>query len=377
MGRSEVSPATKAVLDDPPPRRKSGSNEELAKAHLSLLDDDPDLQVKPYRSLRYRDRKVELCYSLARETKMRRHLRKALFFLASVWPLLMLLDVLASCSTSFGLLDHDSTTTSLHVFPDLVLLPMLQTLVGLLFLFPITTVSLTSKPVMVLGISTHLCHLLHSSQWATRQANVWMHTFLSLGLTSLSGLKYHETQLVSVVSTSVFLTLTWLTHVRVNHTHDDDDDDAHWLKPLMQSLSVLMHCCLLAYVSWHWELGLRRQYLGQSPAVVAKARQSSEISTWFEAGVEASSSKADAGEIEILNQNCRIDRNDLLLEEELGSGNFGCVFRGMWKQTKVAVKQLHLKDNKRELLKNFGAEATVMARLRHPNIGTCHTWICL
>lgn len=59
-----------------------------------------------------------------------------------------------------------------------------------------------------------------------------------------------------------------------------------------------------------------------------------------------------------------IQRQELVLGNVLGSGNFGDVYEATWKTQKVAVKTLKGED----AMEDFLAEASVMTRLRHKNL---------
>eukprot|EP01119_Soliformovum_irregulare_P023682 TRINITY_DN831_c0_g1_i9.p1 TRINITY_DN831_c0_g1~~TRINITY_DN831_c0_g1_i9.p1 ORF type:complete len:935 (-),score=164.36 TRINITY_DN831_c0_g1_i9:10-2598(-) len=60
---------------------------------------------------------------------------------------------------------------------------------------------------------------------------------------------------------------------------------------------------------------------------------------------------------------------DLVFHEQVGRGGFGDVFRGEWRRTEVAIKQLIPGTMNEQMLKDFEAEIQVMMKIRsHPNI---------
>eukprot|EP01111_Echinosteliopsis_oligospora_P013540 TRINITY_DN4878_c0_g1_i1.p1 TRINITY_DN4878_c0_g1~~TRINITY_DN4878_c0_g1_i1.p1 ORF type:complete len:522 (+),score=97.63 TRINITY_DN4878_c0_g1_i1:241-1806(+) len=75
----------------------------------------------------------------------------------------------------------------------------------------------------------------------------------------------------------------------------------------------------------------------------------------------------------------KIESRELVLENEIGHGSFGQVYRGVWRGTEVAIKKLPkdsmMKDN--QSLSDFMKEAFIMRQLRHPNVlqvlGICLT----
>ncbi len=66
-----------------------------------------------------------------------------------------------------------------------------------------------------------------------------------------------------------------------------------------------------------------------------------------------------------------MDPGSITLQESLGEGEFGTVYKGVWASSpqgplQVAVKSLHsqVKENKLKLLK----EAAIMGQFSHPNV---------
>jgi tRNA A-37 threonylcarbamoyl transferase component Bud32 len=64
------------------------------------------------------------------------------------------------------------------------------------------------------------------------------------------------------------------------------------------------------------------------------------------------------------------------MNNKLGEGGFGVVYKGEWQNVPVAIKELHLKNLSNEALQEFKSEAEIMAKLRFPNIVTLYG-VCL
>jgi Janus kinase 2 len=94
-----------------------------------------------------------------------------------------------------------------------------------------------------------------------------------------------------------------------------------------------------------------------------------EMTGWFGNGAE-DEKQASLLEAGVQSSGVHIDHRHITLKEELGAGAFGVVYKAIWKGTVVAVKKLSIDDGsiKQDVMREFGAEASVMAELRHPNI---------
>lgn len=62
-----------------------------------------------------------------------------------------------------------------------------------------------------------------------------------------------------------------------------------------------------------------------------------------------------------------IDYKELKFLSVIGAGNFGCVYRGEWLGTEVAIKKPHRNIDPRDK-ENFLAEVDLLAKIHHPNI---------
>jgi len=64
-----------------------------------------------------------------------------------------------------------------------------------------------------------------------------------------------------------------------------------------------------------------------------------------------------------------IKPDDLVMEEEVGRGAFGAVFRGKWRSTPVAIKQVITTNMSTKDMEDFKAEVNLMKNLRpHANV---------
>lgn len=79
--------------------------------------------------------------------------------------------------------------------------------------------------------------------------------------------------------------------------------------------------------------------------------------------------------------NGEIEYSALEIEEKIGGGNYGDVFRGRLWGTEVAIKQLHTTDEHSTLSHDLKHETEILSQLRHPNtllyIGACTTPPCV
>lgn len=65
----------------------------------------------------------------------------------------------------------------------------------------------------------------------------------------------------------------------------------------------------------------------------------------------------------------RADPDAVLLDKMVSQGGFGCLFRGTWRGTPVAVKQLRMElADDPGATKDFQTEVSLLSLLRHPNI---------
>eukprot|EP01119_Soliformovum_irregulare_P012216 TRINITY_DN315_c0_g1_i6.p1 TRINITY_DN315_c0_g1~~TRINITY_DN315_c0_g1_i6.p1 ORF type:complete len:437 (-),score=120.67 TRINITY_DN315_c0_g1_i6:295-1605(-) len=77
-----------------------------------------------------------------------------------------------------------------------------------------------------------------------------------------------------------------------------------------------------------------------------------------------------------------IEYSDLKIQENIGEGAFGTVYKAIWRSSPVAVKKLKVEAMKQDVLKQFVAEVALMKDLRpHLNVvnflGVCSEPLCV
>lgn len=66
--------------------------------------------------------------------------------------------------------------------------------------------------------------------------------------------------------------------------------------------------------------------------------------------------------------NYEISYNDLLFDRKISEGGYGIVYRGRWKYTTVAIKEIKREIIEQDKLEEFKNECAVMEVIRHPNV---------
>ena len=62
-----------------------------------------------------------------------------------------------------------------------------------------------------------------------------------------------------------------------------------------------------------------------------------------------------------------VEKDKVILKDEIGRGSFGTVYKGLWAGTDVAVKHIKVRNAKR-LQASVESEIKVHSLVRHPNI---------
>jgi mitogen-activated protein kinase kinase kinase 9 len=66
--------------------------------------------------------------------------------------------------------------------------------------------------------------------------------------------------------------------------------------------------------------------------------------------------------------NYEINFSDLQFDRKLSEGGYGIVYRGRWKHTTVAIKEIKREIIEQDKLEEFKNECAVMEVIRHPNV---------
>lgn len=77
---------------------------------------------------------------------------------------------------------------------------------------------------------------------------------------------------------------------------------------------------------------------------------------------------ADMGGNKTFKANYEINYSDLQLDRKISEGGYGIVYRGRWKHTTVAIKEIKREIIEQDKLEEFKNECAVMEVIRHPNV---------
>jgi mitogen-activated protein kinase kinase kinase 9 len=61
-----------------------------------------------------------------------------------------------------------------------------------------------------------------------------------------------------------------------------------------------------------------------------------------------------------------IDFSELVIESQISEGGYGIIYKGLWRETTVAIKMFKIESENG--VKDFFSECAAMEALRHPNI---------
>ena len=77
---------------------------------------------------------------------------------------------------------------------------------------------------------------------------------------------------------------------------------------------------------------------------------------------------SSSNEARAFKHNYEISCKELTYERKLSEGGYGIVYRGKWKHTTVAIKQIKKEVIEQDKLEEFKNECAVMEVIRHPNV---------
>ena len=297
---------------------------------------------------------LEADFQKARRIKFRYRLRFGAIFTTILNPLLVLMQVAFKQDT-----DNDWAQ-----FPLVIIFPCIVIGVAISVIYFLTDIQKRPQGLAVMCLVGQVAALLDTTTAGSdvSERNVWVHFIFSLGITSSTGLPFMESQFVSFASSAIFIMLSW-----VHYASADSADELSLSTPGTSTAAVIMYSVLLGFLAWNWEYEERKEFVltTRLEKENVEVQMTMAMTGWFSGGVDDDKGGQDG----VLNKNCHIEARDVEMHEELGVGTFGTVFSATWIQTQVAVKQLDLHgDRMEEIITGFGAEASIMAQLRHPNI---------
>ncbi|ETW06164.1 TKL protein kinase [Aphanomyces invadans] len=309
-----------------------------------------------FMSLRFADSELEERFRTARQAKYRTRLRYGAGFTACVIPLLVVMQATLKRDTT----NHWTEVPLVLIFPGIVGLCGFSVVVFHRY-FQRANSSAALTLICLVG---QVCALLDTTAAATdvSEKNVWVQFIFSLGITSSTGLTFLEAGVVLLCSALCFIVMAWV--------HFSAVSNMSLSSPGTSTAAVFLYSIFLSFLSWNWEYEERRDFVLTERLAKenVQIQMTMEMTGWFSGGAAVSNEGGVGSQAGILNSNCHIDPKDVELGNELGSGTFGCVYAARWKETSVAVKKIILQGDTQAIVTSFGAEASVMAQLRHPNV---------
>jgi mitogen-activated protein kinase kinase kinase 9 len=61
-----------------------------------------------------------------------------------------------------------------------------------------------------------------------------------------------------------------------------------------------------------------------------------------------------------------IDFDELIFESQISEGGYGIIYKGLWRETTVAIKMFKIESD--SAVRDFFSECAAMEALRHPNV---------
>jgi serine/threonine protein kinase len=312
-------------------------------------------------TLHFMDTGMEERFRMGRRIKYRTRLRFGAAFTAFFIPLLVIMQV------SFKTEKYGSSENDWTKLPLVIIFPGIVMFMGILVIVFYQKLQENSHWLALISLIGQVSAIFDTTAAGTSvsEKNVWVQFIFSLGITSGTGLTFVESFFILFCSSFIFILLAWIQFF-IKEEEENNLSSAGTL-----SAAVVLYSILLIFLCWNWEYEERRDFilterLAKENVLV---QMTMEMTGWFRGGVENSLTIENNNVFSgVLNANTHIDPKDVLIKEELGQGTFGCVYAATWKETKVAVKKITLQGDKKAILTSFGAEASVMAQLRHPNV---------
>ncbi|KAH9126827.1 hypothetical protein LEN26_009243 [Aphanomyces euteiches] len=348
-GRRPMPKVSPNATDDSP--TKKGTALFFRKNHSKDTKRQTEAFEISFVSLRFADASLEKRFRSARESKYRVRLRYGAGFTAFVIPLLVVMQ---------ATLKRDKSNQWTEI-PRVIIFPGIVGLCGFSVVVFSSFFQKSNAALTLICLVGQVCALLDTTAAATdvSEKNVWVQFIFSLGITSSTGLPFLEASFVLVCSSLTFVIMAWNAYATNLSTSLSS--------PGTSSAAVVLHAILLAFLSWNWEYEERRDFVLTERLAKenVQIQMTMEMTGWFSGGAAISTEAPGAG---VLNSNTHIDPKDVQVGAELGVGTFGTVYSAKWKETNVAVKKIILRGDTKSIVTSFGAEASVMAQLRHPNV---------
>jgi serine/threonine protein kinase len=199
--------------------------------------------------------------------------------------------------------------------------------------------------------------------FGAREADVGFVYLLFCGLAFFMGLRFVSSVITAVLTMVIFIIIVWAGG-------SGEKENVQFYEQAQATFF-----CMLGFILYNVVLLRKLELNSRMDFLLTKRLEDESIIVnlemegfkWFSQAMETSGAGGKHQVAPALIAQLQIKSDEIVLKDLIGAGSFCDVFKGKFKATDVAVKQLRAEMDP-EVMQEFGAESAIMSQLRHPNI---------
>jgi serine/threonine protein kinase len=199
--------------------------------------------------------------------------------------------------------------------------------------------------------------------FGAREADVGFVYLLFCGLAFFMGLRFVSSVITAVLTMVIFVVIVWAGG-------SGEKENVQFYEQAQATFF-----CMLGFLLYNVVLLRKLELNSRMDFLLTKRLEDESIIVnlemegfkWFSQAMESSGTGGKHQVAPALIAQLQIKSDEIEVKDLIGAGSFCDVFKGKFKATDVAVKQLRAEMDP-EVMQEFGAESAIMSQLRHPNI---------